>query len=92
MLESDQAFQPTKELHYWLYPGTGSFRGLDLPRGVLEKIYRTNFERLYGAVPTPLDRERAIAELERLAVSLDAQATDQGVENQACQVAEELMT
>jgi predicted TIM-barrel fold metal-dependent hydrolase len=90
MLESDEEFQPTKELHYWLYPGTGSFRGLALPREVLEKIYRTNFERLYGAVPAPLDREKAVAELERMAALLDAQGDGQVVENQARHVAIEL--
>ena len=92
LLETDDLFRPPEDLDYWLYPDLDGFRGLDLPRETLEKIYRTNFERLYGPLPAPLDRERAIVELERLAASLDAQGDDQGVENQARQVANELMT
>ncbi len=92
MLETDELFTPPEELHYWLYPGMDGFRGLALPREVLEKIYRTNFERLYGSLPAPLDREKAVAELERMVALLDAQGDDQVVANQARQVAEELKT
>ena len=48
--------------------------GLALPRRMLEKIYRANFERLYGTAPRPLNREAAIAELERMAGVIDAHA------------------
>lgn len=34
--------------------GDANYHGLGLTRDVLEKIYATNFERMYGAVPVPL--------------------------------------
>ena len=41
------------------------YRGLNLPRNVLDKIYHANFERIYGATPAPLNHEAALAELEQ---------------------------
>jgi predicted TIM-barrel fold metal-dependent hydrolase len=66
------------------------YRGLDLPRQVLERIYHANFERLYGAAPAPLNHEAALAELERLAAEIDLLAGGEAEENVARQVAERL--
>jgi hypothetical protein len=55
-----------------------------------QELAHTNFERLYGSVPAPLDQEKAVAELERMAVLLDAQGDGQVVENHARQVTREL--
>jgi predicted TIM-barrel fold metal-dependent hydrolase len=87
LLERDDLFTPPEELDYWLYPDLDGFRGLALPREALEKIYRTNFERLYGPSPVPLNRSKAIAELKRMAVELDEQADGEAIENPARQVA-----
>jgi hypothetical protein len=65
-------------------------RGLNLPRETLDKIYHANFERLYGTAPAPLNREAALAELERLAAEVDALAGGKAEENVARQVAKEL--
>jgi hypothetical protein len=42
------------------------FRGIDLPRPVLEKIYHKNFERMAGTKPRDLDPAAIVAECERL--------------------------
>jgi predicted TIM-barrel fold metal-dependent hydrolase len=65
------------------------YRGLNLPEQVLTQIYRANFERLYGSAPAPLNREAALAELERLAAEIDALAGG-GDGNVARQVAVQL--
>jgi hypothetical protein len=49
-----------------------------------------DFERVYGATPAPLNREAALAELERLAAEIDALAGGEAEENAARQVAERL--
>jgi predicted TIM-barrel fold metal-dependent hydrolase len=36
-------------------PGGTRYHGLGLPRPVLEKIYQTNFERIYGRIPLVLN-------------------------------------
>ena len=90
LLETDDAFVPPEELGHWLYAPLEGFRGLDLPREALVKIYRTNFERTYGPAPLPLDRDRAIVELERMAAAFDAQASEEPGEDPARQVAAEL--
>ena len=66
------------------------YRGLNLPRDVLTKIYRANFERVYGATPVPLNRTAALAELERIATEIDALAGGQAEDNVARQVAQRL--
>ena len=45
-LERDGAFS---------LPGKEEYQGIGLPPAILEKIYRLNFERLYGASPAPLE-------------------------------------
>jgi hypothetical protein len=62
------------EAEFWLPAGGGflfgvpeePFRGIALPEPVLEKIYRRNFERLFGERPRPLDPQAIVAECERL--------------------------
>jgi predicted TIM-barrel fold metal-dependent hydrolase len=65
-------------------------RGLNLPQETLDKIYHANFERLYGMAPAPLNREAALAELERLAAEVDALAGGEAEKNVARQVVEAL--
>lgn len=89
-LESETPFLPPEEIGFWLYPRTDRFHGLALPRDVLEKIYRTNFERLYGSTPAALDREAAVVELERLAEAHAERTHEPADENQARQVADQL--
>ena len=89
-LEMDGPFMPPDEIDFWLYEGTGSFRGLDLPRDVLRKIYRANFERVYDPEPAALDRERTISALERFASILDVRAGGAAEGNPARRVADEL--
>lgn len=48
-------------------PEDGVFRGISLSEDVLEKIYRTNFERLAGTEPQPFDTGLAAEECRRLA-------------------------
>jgi predicted TIM-barrel fold metal-dependent hydrolase len=36
-------------------PGKEEYHGIGLPPAILEKIYRLNFERLYGVRPAPLE-------------------------------------
>ena len=48
------------------------FRGLGLPQEALEKIYRTNFERLAGAHPKPLNPSAILTECERLEAGIQA--------------------
>jgi predicted TIM-barrel fold metal-dependent hydrolase len=89
-LENEGSFLPPEEIGFWLYPRTDRFRGLALPHDVLSKIYRTNFERLYGAKPVPLNREAAIVELGRLAAAYAEKVDDPESENQARRVADQL--
>lgn len=37
-------------------PGYGEVHGLGLPHEILEKIYHTNFQQIFGATPAPLRR------------------------------------
>jgi len=43
-----------EQSHEFSLPGQSIFQGLGLPRGVLDKIYHANFERVYGTSPVPL--------------------------------------
>jgi predicted TIM-barrel fold metal-dependent hydrolase len=70
-LETTEAFSPPDELQRWLEGDLDRFRGLGLPREALARIYRTNMERMYGSTPAPLDRERALALVRRMAAMLD---------------------
>jgi len=58
-------------LAHWREPDLDGFRGFALDRDVLEKIYRTDFERLCGAKPATLNLDRACEELRRIAAVLD---------------------
>ena len=63
-LETDDTF--------WEQEEYGVLRGLALPEDVLEKIYRSNFERLAGDMPRPIDVEKARAECERIVQATSA--------------------
>ncbi len=63
-----------KDGEFWLLEGgflfgqrETPFRGINLPRSALEKIYFRNFERLAGARPRALDPAAIVAECDRLA-------------------------
>jgi predicted TIM-barrel fold metal-dependent hydrolase len=88
-LESDEAFSAPEGMGHWLGMDAEGFHGIALPPEVLEKVYRANFERLFGAAPTPLEHQVALAELERMAAAIDAQA-GRKVDSEARQVAREL--
>jgi len=88
-LERDDMFTvPGREA--FMPPDLDGYRGLNLPREVLAKIYHANFERVYGTKPAPLNHEGALAELERLAFEIDTLAGGKAEQNVARQVAERL--
>ena len=86
-LEVDGVFAAPEELGHSLGMDAEDLHGIALPRDVLEKIYHANFERMFGPAPAPLNRDTALAELERMALVLDAQAGGGPVESPARQVA-----
>ena len=88
-LETDGPFGAPEGVGHWLGMDAEGFYGIVLPTGVLEKIYRANFERVFGAAPAVLDRGAAVAELERMAGVIDARAGER-VDSPARQVAREL--
>ena len=90
-LETEGVFQPPEALAHWREPDLDGFRGFALDRNVLEKIYCTNFERLYDTEPAALDLERACEELRRMAAVLDAAGFDEGGTNPARQVEQMLL-
>jgi predicted TIM-barrel fold metal-dependent hydrolase len=85
-LEGEGEFAAPPELGHGLGMDCGLLRGIALPKEVLEKVYHTNFARQFGAAPAPLDRQAALAELERMAATLDGWAGT-AVESAARQVA-----
>jgi predicted TIM-barrel fold metal-dependent hydrolase len=91
-LETDGPFSAPEGIGHDLGMDSEGFHGIALPSDVLEKIYRVNFERLFGAAPAPLDRDAALVELDRMAVALDARAGEGPVESPARRVARRLAT
>ncbi len=91
-LETDGPFSAPEGIGHDLGMDSEGFRGIALPSDVLEKIYRVNFERLFGAAPAPLNRDAALVELERMAAALDARAGEGPVESPARRVARRLAT
>jgi predicted TIM-barrel fold metal-dependent hydrolase len=89
-LETDAVFTPPPLIPHWLQADLDGLHGISLPRDVLAKIYAANFERLYGRSPAPLNREAALAELERMAAVLEARADGEALDNQARAVADAL--
>ena len=72
-LEKDDVFEPPDALAHWREPDLDGFRGFALPRDTLERIYHGNFERVFGKVPAPLNRDAAKVELMRMAIQIDRQ-------------------
>jgi predicted TIM-barrel fold metal-dependent hydrolase len=89
-LESDGPFSAPEGIGHDLGMDSQGFHGIALPPDALEKIYRANFERLFGPAPAPLDRDAALAELERMAALLDARAGGGPVQSPARWVARRL--
>jgi predicted TIM-barrel fold metal-dependent hydrolase len=88
-LETDGAYAAPEGVGHGLGMDARSFHGIALPDNVLRRVYRTNFERLFGDRPRSLDVPAALAELARLADRLDAGAGEP-VESAARQVARRL--
>ena len=66
-IETEDEFRVPEGADFLLGPPEdGIMRGLKLPDDVLEKIYRTNFERFAGGTPRPLNRQLAMEECERI--------------------------
>jgi len=76
-LESEGLFQPAAELPTWLNPSLEGWQGLGLPEAVLNKICRTNFQRLFGQAPATLDLPLAHQELVRVADITDQLGGDE---------------
>jgi len=67
-LETGDEYRVPAEADFLLgSPEDGVIRGISLPDEVLEKIYRSNFERLAGLQPRPLDSGLAAEECRRIA-------------------------
>ena len=67
-LESSDEYRVPAGVDFLLgRPEDGVMRGLSLPEDVLEKIYRTNYERIAGPSPRPLDCKKAAEECRRMA-------------------------
>ena len=88
-LETEDVFVGPEGAGHWLGMDTGQFHGIALPTEVLDKIYRANFERLFGATPAVLNPGAAVSELERMAAAADALA-GASVDSPARRVAGEL--
>lgn len=72
-LETSDEFRIPKESDFLLGPPEdGIIHGMELPGDVLEKIYRTNFERLAGGKPKSLNKELAIEECRRMLPEIEA--------------------
>lgn len=82
-LESEQPFTPPSLIPHWMESDLEAILPLGLPQEALAKIYHANFQRLYGASPAPLNREAAIAELERIAAEIDALPSAEAAHNPA---------
>ncbi len=89
-LEADEPFAAPEGMRHSLGMDSEGFHGIALPPDVLEKIYRLNFERLFGPAPAPLNRDAALTELERQASVIDAQAGGEPVESPARRVGRRL--
>jgi hypothetical protein len=85
-LETDEAYSAPEGVGHWLGPDTGVFHGIALPHEVMEKVHRTNAERVLGVTPVQLNQEVALAEPERMAAVIDAR-DGAPVESPARQVA-----
>ena len=73
-LESDEPFAAPEGVGHWLGMDARGFHGIALPPDVLDEIYHANFERVFGSAPARLNRDGALAELERMAHVIDARA------------------
>ena len=89
-LESDRPFSAPEGVGHWLGMDAARFHGIALPLDVLEKMYHANFERVFGPAPAPLNRDAALAELERMAAVIDARAGGELVDSPARRVARRL--
>jgi predicted TIM-barrel fold metal-dependent hydrolase len=89
-LESDGPFSAPEGVGHWLGMDEEGFHGIALPLDVLEKIYHANFERVFGPAPAPLNRDAALAELERMAAVIDVRAGGEPVDSPARRVVRRL--
>jgi len=73
-LETDEEFYTPEEADDALTRYSEPFIGLSLPRSSYEKIYSSNFRRLWGQRPKPVDIDAAIAASEKEGEALVAKA------------------
>lgn len=72
-VESDEFYTPA-EADNLLTRYAEPFIGLDLPKATCEKIYSSNFRRLWGEKPRRLNVDSAITALEKQGNSVVAKA------------------
>lgn len=89
-LETDGPLSLPSRTARWLDPHGEGFHGLGLPRASLERICRTNFERVFGAAPCPLDRDKTVAELRRMAGVMERRGTTRGASAHVLEMAQQL--
>lgn len=76
-LDSDEEYRVPEGADYTLGPPEdGAIRGMALPEDVRRRIYATNFERLAGREPRPLNVSLAIDEARRNAAEVAALGGD----------------
>lgn len=90
-LETDEEYRVPPGADFLLGPPEdGVMRGLHLPAEVTAKICRGNFERLVGKAPSPLDRQLARRESERLARAVETLTGEKAASNHAGKAAARL--
>ncbi|TFH04007.1 MAG: hypothetical protein E4H09_04290, partial [Spirochaetales bacterium] len=90
-LETDDTFRVPETADFLLGPPEdGIIRGLSLPDGVLNRIYRDNFTRIAGAEPVALQTGRAIEECERIGAIAYAMSGTPADQTEAGKVAQAL--
>jgi predicted TIM-barrel fold metal-dependent hydrolase len=90
-LETDDTFRVPEEADFLLGPPEdGVVHGMSLPDDVLRRIYRSNFARVVGPAPMPLDPVAAAEECERLAAIAEAVSGTPAAETEAARVARAL--
>jgi predicted TIM-barrel fold metal-dependent hydrolase len=89
-LEQEGRLEIPQGVAHWKRPGKELY-GLDLEEDVLEKIYWSNFERLFAKFPRKLDLDKAMRLLEGQADFMDKRA-GAAVNSPARQVAMKLIT
>jgi hypothetical protein len=90
-LESSDTFRVSAGADFLLGPPQdGVIRGMSLPKDVLARIYRGNFERIAGSEPRKLDRGAAAEHCGQLAAIAQAMSGTPAADTEAGRVANRL--